>query len=68
MRTLTTIPPRDWCEICAQGWMREEPHLKMKSQNELPLIAFDYARTKPGIKPILVAVCAKLGNLSTRTS
>jgi len=46
--------------------MRESPHQRMKDQNEIPLIAFDYARTKPGIKPILIAKCGKTGNVMMR--
>ena len=56
-------PPRDWCKYCNEGWMREMQHKLMKEQNDIPLIAFDYARTKPGIKPILVAKCGKRGNI-----
>ena len=42
-------PPRMWCKNCVEGWMKEDQHRQIKDQNEIPLIAFDYARTKPGI-------------------
>ena len=41
----------------------EDPHRQMKTENAIPLVAFDYARTKPGVKPILVAKCGTTGNV-----